>query len=375
MPRVKIAHYYHWALQGEFGTGIAVRGWCSALADQGLDVRLVATTTGARVEVPAGVELSAVADRPSGLQVPGVLRERFAGRDLVVLHGGWEPSNLAAARDARAAGVPYVVMPHGVYYPQVFERRKVLLKRAWWSVLERRYLDRALAIHLFFPEEVAHLEGRGVRRPFVVAPNGFTPAVDLTWEPAADPYVAWLGRFDPEHKGLDLLLAAIRSLDAHERPRVVLHGVDWKGKRADVARTVDELGLADHVAVLDPIYGSDKWAFLSGARAFVYPSRWDASPISVVEALSIGLPSLLTSFPLGSFVGSRDAAVVVEPNVEALTAGLRRVLSAEASSYSERAKRLIRGELSWASVAASWIEQMAPILEAHAARRRGAQDR
>jgi glycosyltransferase involved in cell wall biosynthesis len=369
---VKIAHYYHWALQGEFGTGIALRGWCSALADQGLDVRLVATEAGARIEVPAGVELSAIPDRPSGLQVPGVLRERFAGRDLVVLHGGWEPSNLMAARDARAAGVPYVVMSHGVYHPQVFRRRKVLLKRAWWTTLERRYLNRALAIHLFFPQEVGHLEGRSIRRPFVIAPNGFTPLVDLAWQPAAEPYVAWLGRFDPEAKGLDLLLGAIRALDPNERPRVKLHGVDWKGKRVDVARLVQELGLADHVAVLDPIYGGDKWAFLSGARAFVYPSRWDASPISVVEALSIGLPALLTSFPLGSYVGSRDAAVVVEPTVEALTAGLRRVLSADASSYGERAKRLIRGELSWSSVATSWIEQMAPILEAHAARRHGA---
>ncbi len=372
---MKVAHYYHWALQGEFGTGIAVRGWSSALVERGVDVRLVATTTGARVEVPAGVELAAVADRPSGLQPPGTLRERFAGRDLVVLHGGWEPSNLAAAREARAARVPYVVAPHGVYYPQVFQRRKVPLKRAWWSLLEHRYLDRALAIHLFFPEEVGHLEARGVHRPFVIAPNGFSVAEERSWRPDPDPYVGWLGRYDPEHKGLDLLIRAVHSLPPLERPRLELHGVDWKGKRADVARLVADLGVADHVAVHDPIYGEEKWAFLTQARAFVYPSRWDASPISVVEALSAGVPSLLTSFPLGSFVGSRGAAIVVDPSVDGLTDGLRRVLSAEAASLGDRAKQVIRDELSWSSVAASWLRQMTRILEGDpAAHRTGHED-
>lgn len=360
---MKVAHYYHWALQGEFGTGIAVRGWSSALVDLGVDVRLIATMKGARVEPPRGVELAAVADRPSGLQPPGTLRKRFAGQDLVVLHGGWEPNNLAAAREARAAGVPYVVMPHGVYYPQVFQRRKVPLKRAWWSTLERRYLNRALAIHLFFAQEVPHLETRGVRRPFVIAPNGFSVTRELTWRPDPEPYVGWLGRYDPEHKGLDLLIRAIHALPRLERPRLELHGVDWKGRRADVDRLVADLGVADRVEVGDPIYGDEKWTFLTHARAFVYPSRWDASPISVVEALSAGVPSLLTSFPLGSFVGSRGAAIVVDPSVEALADGLRRVLSAEANSLGQRARQVIHDELSWSSVATSWIRQITPILE------------
>jgi glycosyltransferase involved in cell wall biosynthesis len=360
---VRVAQYYPSALQGEFGTSIAVRGWCSALADQGIDIRLIATTAGAWIQPPEGTDLVDVHDRRSGLQPPGYLRGHFSGQDLVVFHGGWDPGNLMAAREARAVGVPYVVMPHGVYYPEVFLRRKVLLKRLWWSILERRYLRRALAIHLFFPQEVAGLEDRGVRRPIVVAPNGFSAPAGIAWQPEPEPYIAWLGRYDPEHKGLDLLLRAMHSIEPQARPRVELHGVDWNGKRADVTRLVVELGLSDDVAVLDPIYGDDKWAFLARAQAFVYPSRWDASPISVVEALSIGLPSLLTSFPLGSFAGSRNAAIVVEPTVGALAEGLRQVVAPGASALGQRAMALIRGELSWSAVATSWIEQISPLLE------------
>ena len=100
---------------------------------RGEDVALLTAVHGAVATPPAGVELLPLAAAPADLAMPGSLGRAFDGADVVVLHGGWDVRNTAAAAAARRAKVPYLVTPHGAYYPQVFDRRKILLKRAWWS--------------------------------------------------------------------------------------------------------------------------------------------------------------------------------------------------------------------------------------------------
>jgi glycosyltransferase involved in cell wall biosynthesis len=359
---MRVVHYYHWALDGEFGTAIAVRGWSGAMAAAGDRVRLVTGTTRAVVEPPAGVE---VISMPRGIRdVPrmSVLRRAFRGADVVVLHGGWDPRNHLAARVARRLDVPYVVTAHGVYYPEVFERRKRLLKSLWWNVLERAHLERAMAIHLFYRPEAEHLRRRHVRTPIVFAPNGFVAPRDVRWEPDGARDVVWLGRFDPEHKGLDLLLEAMSVTPEEARPRLRLFGVDWHGQKASIAQLAQRLGVDRDVAIEQPVYGEAKWEILRSARGFVYPSRWDAAPMAVVEAGSIGMPLLVTRFPVASFLAERGAAIQVDPTPEALSSGLTRLDGPEAAEHGRRAASVIRDELSWDRVAATWRDQVGALL-------------
>ena len=359
---MRIVHYYPWALRGDFGTSIAVRGWCQAVAAAGEEVALLTVEEGAVADPPAGVELLPLPGAPADLATPRSLAPAFDGADLVVLHGGWDIRNTAAAAAARRAKVPYLVTPHGAYYPQVFERRKVFLKRAWWSLVERRYLRSARAAHLFFQEEAAHLAERGAVLPLVIAPNGFVAPPGVTWRPSEEPYLLWLGRYDPQHKGLDLLLEALSLVPASERIPVHLHGVDWHGKRSVVSAIARERGLQRSVTVEGPIYGDEKWQLMAGARGFLYPSRWDASPIAVVEAASIGVPTLVTPFPVGSFLASRDAAIEAAPEPEALARGLRALLAPGSFAVGARAVDVIRDELSWSRVADTWREQVHAML-------------
>ena len=54
------------------------------------------------------------------------------------------------------------------------------------------------------------------------------------WDGGSGGYVLWLGRFDPEHKGLDLLLQALALLPSRERPTLRIHGPDWRGRKQKV---------------------------------------------------------------------------------------------------------------------------------------------
>ena len=359
---MRIVHFYPRALRGDFGTSISVRGWCQAVAAAGEDVALLASANGTRVAPPPGVEVLPLRSGPNDLPSPRSLARAFEGADLAVLHGGWDVRNTVAAIAARRGDIPYLVTPHGAYYPQVFDRRKVRLKRAWWDLVEGRYLRAAWAAHLFFEAEVSHLAGRGAQLPLVIAPNGFVAPNGVRWQPAANAYLLWLGRYDPEHKGLDLLLDAVARVPEGERVPVRLHGVDWHGMRSAVARLVRERALEAWVRVEGPVYGDEKWELMAGARGFLYPSRWDASPIAVVEAASIGVPTLVTPFPVGAFLASRGGAIESDAEPDALARGLRALVDPRSAAVGDRAVEVIRDELSWSRVAQSWRTQVRRML-------------
>jgi glycosyltransferase involved in cell wall biosynthesis len=276
---------------------------------------------------------------------------------LLVTHGGWALANVVAGRLARRQRVPYAVMPHGVYHPQVLQRGG-LLKRAWFSALERPYLESAAAIHVFFPAEIEHLVSLGVRSPVVVAPNGITPPGEVLWDGGSGGYLLWLGRYDPVNKGLDMLLHGLRLVPETDRPHLRLHGSDWHGGRIVVERLMRELDLEDSVTVGDPVYGEAKWWLMAQALGFVYPSRWDASPVAVAEAVSIGTPTLVADYPMGRFLSSRGGALSIDLTPSGVKAGIVWLGSADAVECGRRGREVARRELSWDHMASSWLEQM-----------------
>ncbi len=281
------------------------------------------------------------------------------GSDLLVLHSGWVVHNVVAARAARAAGVPYLLEPRGAYDRQILSRNR-LRKKVWWALLERRVAAGAAGIHLFFDSEREHLRDLGYRGGVVVAPNGVEPRDDVHWE--GGDHLVWLGRFDPEHKGLDLLVRAVGLIPHLDRPTLRLYGPDWRGQKAAVWGLIDGLGLKDWVQICPPVYGAAKWDVLRRARGFVYPSRWEGFGIALAEAINIGAPALVTAYPLGRFLAERDAAFFAEATVEGLAAGLVTLSSSpRRQEIGRNGARVVREELTWDHTARSWLDQVSEL--------------
>jgi glycosyltransferase involved in cell wall biosynthesis len=282
------------------------------------------------------------------------------------VHGGWTLYNIVACRDAVRAGVPYLVTTHGVYNPWVLEN-SAGLKRIWNLVLERRHLQRALALHLFFEEERRGLRRLGVRAPIVVAPNGISAPEDARWDGGSGGYLLWLGRFDPEVKALDLLIRSLGHLPLEDRPMLRLHGPDFRGGKASMAELARDLGLERWVVIGDPIYGEEKWDAFRQAAAYVHPSRRDTSPMAVGEAVGAGVPTLVADYPLGRLLASEGAAVMCERSPGGIAAGITRVRSEKGAEVARIGSAMANGRLSWDAVARSWLEQMRRVMEGRSA--------
>ncbi len=355
---MKIVHYLPHLLLRESGPGSVVFGLSQALVRSGMEVRWVVSRDPARLPVPDGIESVGVDHRyRKQVMVPVNFESVLADADVLVLHGGWVMWNIAAGRSARRMGVPCIVCAHGVYYPEVLAHRD-FLKRAWLALLERRFLNSLLGIHIFFPEEEAHLQAIGVWTPTLVVPNGYDPPKDVTWDGGSGGYLLWFGRFDPRHKGIDLLVRALEYIPPDERPSVKLHGTEWGDGKHAVQNLVKELKLEPWVAFGAPIYGQEKWDVLARAGAFTYPSRWDACPIAPAEAVSVGVPTLVTDFPMGRLFSDEGAAIVAGRSPRELAEGIQRVLSDPGKEVARRGPSVVARLLNWDVLARSWLEQL-----------------
>jgi glycosyltransferase involved in cell wall biosynthesis len=225
-----------------------------------------------------------------------------AARQIFHVHGvNWVV--VRVARCLRQKTVPYVMTSHGsLNYrgPLHFVKKFVVLnfftslvgkangihflnergRRRFQRLMPTWSGTTVVASHALEVPDVPQFATES-RADFGVPPDGFL--------------FMYLGRLDVHTKGLDLLLQAFSQVATGGTARLALVGPDWEGGRAQLEALARRLGCADRVHFLGPQYGPKKWAALRLADVFVSPSRWDAGPVALKEALGVGLPAITTT--------------------------------------------------------------------------------
>jgi glycosyltransferase involved in cell wall biosynthesis len=361
---LRIVRYYPRAATGDGGMTGAVLRWSNAVTELGSTVTIVHDGGLAPAGGNGPVRWVDLSHRGTWrTRIPVGLGGALRDADVLVLHSGWTAHGIRAAAVARRLGVPYVLEPRGAYDPHIV-RRKAVAKRLWWYVAERRLVQDAAAVHLFYDDERAGLAELGHHGPFVVAPNGTPVAGEAVWRGGGG-YLLFLGRFDVEHKGLDLLVRAVGQLPTAARPRIRLHGSDHHGGggiRA-VRRLIEQSGVDAWITIHPRVSGGTKRQCLAECDGFVYPSRWDACPNAVLEAVGLGVPTLATPYPLARDLASHGGLILAEPTVAGLASGLSRLATDPSKrELSVRGTQVVASRYAWPRVARMWLEQVTSIL-------------
>jgi glycosyltransferase involved in cell wall biosynthesis len=108
-------------------------------------------------------------------------------------------------------------------------------------------------------------------------------------------YLLYLSRIHPK-KGIDTL---IKSFAAQQGvlgdTELVIAGPDQVGLQAELMRLADSLGVSDKITWTGMLTGDLKWGAYQNADAFILPSHQENFGIVVAEALSCGLPVLISN--------------------------------------------------------------------------------
>ncbi|MGN6250462.1 MAG: glycosyltransferase [Marmoricola sp.] len=259
-----------------------------------------------------------VGRRPADL-LASVRRLRQVGRrwrpDLVHAH------NVKAAAVARAAvgrRVPILVTVHGVPDEEYAGAARVLRRVAGRVVAVSGDVADRLVAEGFPADRVDVVENAVV--PPRVHPRAASRR-DLAL-PEDAPVVSCIARLVPQ-KRHDLLLEAWAGVE-----QGVLLVVGDGPNRQDLERRAQRLGLTDRVRFLGERDDVDR--ILAATDCSVLSTDWEGLPISVLEAMAVGVPVIATAVgALPEVLG--EVAVLVPPgDAPALGAALRSLLADEA---------------------------------------------
>jgi glycosyltransferase involved in cell wall biosynthesis len=250
-------------------------------------------------------------------------------------------------------------------------RRRRYLKLPYKLCCELPCLNRAVFVHAV--ADADEIVQYGVRAPIVTAPNG----IDLSVVPespqrtflasrfpqAQGKFVfLFLGRLDPLHKGLDILLEGL-SLSRLEEAILIIIGPDWQGGRRALEQLARQLGVATQVIFTGPVYGTEKFDLLAGADVFVHTSRWEGLPFSILEATALAKPCLVTpsADPCGQLT-RYQGSITVQPDAKSIACGLRRFVelpTAELEAMGKNARQMVATEFTWESTAQTLVQAYA----------------
>jgi glycosyltransferase involved in cell wall biosynthesis len=348
----------------------SILGLCRALGDAGVDVEVFTTTANGHEPLPAapaGTVYDGVRVRYFTLAWPkrywrgaglrSALERSMASADLVHVHGVWNMTGWAGAACARAAGVPYVVSPRGMLQPVAMERHRTMKSLAYWGI-ERGNLRSAAFLHATSPLEARELTAYGP--PVVSIPNGVAPAdaspaaVDRLRERAAltpaDEVVTFLGRLHPI-KRLDLLADAFAAV-RHSRPnaRLVIAGPDEGGYRARIEALFAPI--ADATRWLGAVDAETTSALFAASQAVVQCSDSESFGLSIAEALTAGVPVVVTKRSGWTDVDTNGCGFSVAHEPVAIADGLLRLLDnrADAAAMGARGRAWARRVFAWDAI-------------------------
>jgi glycosyltransferase involved in cell wall biosynthesis len=352
------------------GVGPAAAGLAVAIGlESGWHSSLLAVCDPDEQEFSDGIPETVKLVRTSGVRGindarlrPG-LAAAIAHCDVCHVHGMWLPHTISARSLARTLKKPILSSVHGML--EKWELNNKRLKKALYSFcFERPSLAKSHCLRALSEREAGDYRRYGLKNPIVIVPNGVAHLSRVPLESfytrfpqlAGKQVVLFLSRVHYKKGILNLLKAWPDVIGKHKDAHLLVAGPNNEHTLADAQGMVTASRLADSVTFCGTISGDLKMAALSAARYFCLPSYSEGLSVAALEALSIGLPVILTPECNVDGVAEYGAGVVTSNDPSQLADVLSECLRLSDSQWngmSQAAVRLARERFDWRQIAES----------------------
>jgi len=314
------------------------------------------------------------------------LNENARQFDLAHLHALFSPVTTLAATIARYHHLPYIIRPCGMLDPADLQKKK-RLKQIYAALLERPNLAGAAAIHFTSKEEAKISERFGLnftgkmpvprdlgstgKMPVprdLVIPLGVTAGLfRKRWRESQVPIILFMSRIAPK-KGLDLLIPALENiLGSGIEFHFILAGsnpqdADYETK---IKVQIHNSSLAKYTTITGFVSGDLKVELLTKADLFVLPSYYENFGIAVAEAMTAGVPVVISDrIHIAEDIQQAEAGWVEALEVGAIANSIKSALL----NPQERERRGLNGKeyaqkhYNWEAIAQQTIDAYQQIL-------------
>jgi len=299
--------------------------------------------------------------------------------DVVDIQGLWSLIGIDAARACLSAGVPYVITPHGMMTRWDWSKGPTS-KRIFFAALLRKVWREAAAVRFSSHGELKN-SMVAPEAPATVIPNAVgvragekpdSPSRDLHVRldlPADAKIVLFLGRVTAQKSVVELVKAFSLVQERCPDAYLVIAG-PLDGEYGNTVQKLASMN-ARRVRLLGPVFGKDKYDLFESASLFVTLSKNEGMPFAVLEALSFGVPVVITADSYLPEVEDFGAGTITTCEPERAAGAISAMLldPVQLSQMRGSAKRMIEQRFSWDFV----VPQLIQLYQGAA--RKGANDR
>ena len=294
-----------------------------------------------------------------------VLPAPFNKPDMVVFHECYRIQYIQIAKELKKMNVPYVIIPHGELSKDA-QKKKRLKKLAANILIFNRFINGAAGVQLLSDTELNNTKF-GKKR--FVATNGIHIPTSCKQQFSQNGIkFVYIGRLDAYHKGLDLMIEGVSACADLLRSNLCtidIYGPNILGRREHVEHLIAERNVGDVFTLHDPVLGEEKEKILLDSDVFIQTSRFEGMPMGILEAMSYGLPCLITEgTTLADFVEKNDAGWSCATDATEIARTIERAIQQKDrfAEKSNNARETVCRNFSWDIVASKTVETYMQII-------------
>lgn len=290
--------------------------------------------------------------------------------DIAIFHSFFYIEYAIVARELKELKIPFVIEPHGSFGKMAMEKSNFKKKIANATIF--KYLIKGANAYIFTNKAEKADSIYRTTMEYVI-PNGVIitdvrASAQKEPESQNNPIFYYLGRYDIHHKGLDYLFDALDIIDkTQENVTIHFYGT---GTEKEIGFVRDRIGRLTHVNAEEKgaIFGEDKKRELETCHILVLTSRYEGSPMTILDALTYGNPCLVTP---GTNVAEELSENKIGWRTDLSAADIAKTIleardeySSHGPSYYDRCKRYVIENYAWDKLAKQSVAAIKEILGA-----------
>jgi len=276
--------------------------------------------------------------------------------DIVHLHGVWNSMNIKVGRYLESISKPYVITAHCGYALDRLKQSNFWLKILYHYLWQKHLYEKAAGIHALTREESTDIARFCKNNNMFVVSNGVDSDTydQYTYQLHNRKKIrfGYLGRISVE-KNINNLIKAFALLPKEQLEQVELFLIGpLNAESKHLEKLVHLMDLENTIRFIGGKYGEDKIQTLLGLDVYIHPAYSDVVGIAVMEALALGLPTIVTRTSHMSYFNGTNAFIMVEPTSFDICRGIQEAINKRSSwdRYSACAKELYKNTFNWSSV-------------------------
>lgn len=250
----------------------------------------------------------------------------FDKPDLVVFNEVYKYKYISLYKECKKNHIKFVIIPHGCLSKSSQKKHK-LKKTIANYLLFKKFIKNSSAVQFLNDEE--RKECIYKINKYIISGNGVDKPKYLNCCSNNNKNFVYIGRYDTYHKGLDLIVQVCSKYKKWFIDNNVvfdLYGRDSGDNLNNLKRMIIEKGVKDIVIINGPVFEKEKEDVLKNAYAFIQCSRFEGQPMGIIEAISVGVPCVVTyGTNIGNYINSNNCGLASDFDEDAVFKNIQKI--------------------------------------------------